>query len=297
MKKQIALGGSHYENRIGKSIELLKSIFSVVIEKYGFPKIAVMCGTSGPFTEDILVANENTRIVDQVSYESLNFPVPSVSGHEGKIYFVLIDSEIPVLICCGRVHYFEGHSMDEVVFSTRALACFGVEKFILTNAAGSLDPQKFSVGDIVEICDHVNCLGDSPMRGPQNIFKEFVDMTSSYSKSMHVQYGLICNEKYQTHKHIGKYGIYVATPGREFETPAEVKNKFSPLGDLIGMSTIPEVIAGRQLGCDIFAFSLVTNVAAGLSEEEVVHEENLRIVQTQASLFSEVIIELIKLTY
>lgn len=294
MKKQIKLGHSPYERRIGESIETIKKVFSVSIEKYGFPQIAIMCGTSGPFTKDILDACKSMRVVDCASYQSLKFPVPSVSGHDGSMYFALINDAIPVLICSGRVHYFEGLSIDDVVFSTRVLACVGVEKFILTNAAGSLDPQRYSVGDIVAIEDHVNCLGDSPLRGPQNVFKEFVDMSVPYSKKMRELYGVCCDEKYHTHKNVGKFGVYVATPGREFETPAEVRNKFAPLGDLIGMSTIPEVIAGRQLGCEMFGLSLVTNIACGLSEEGVTHESNLGIVRTQAPLFSEVIIELIK---
>ncbi len=294
MKKEIKLGRSPYEKRINESIEIIKKVFSVSVDKYGFPQIAVMCGTSGPFTKEILDVCKSMRVVDCISYRSLKFPVPSVSGHDGSVSFALINDAIPVLICSGRVHYFEGLLMDDIVFSTRALACFGIKTFILTNASGSLDSERYQKGDIVVIEDHVNCLGDSPLRGEANAFKEFTDMTNAYSpRLLKVYSNMVKLGAYEKDKRLGKNGIYIATPGREFETPAEVRKRFAPLGDLIGMSTVPEVIAGRQMGCEMFGISLVTNLAAGLSSDEVSHEENLDVVQSSAPIFSKVLIDLV----
>lgn len=292
MKKKINLGDSPYEQAIRESSIYLKQELDSTGFGYLIPKIAVMCGTSGPFTEEGLQNSKGIRVLSVTSYKEAGFPVPKVSGHEGKIYSVLI-GKIPVLICCGRIHYFEGHSMDTIVHSIRALALFGVEKFILTNASGSLDPDKYTTGDIVAITDHVNYLGDSPLRGEANAFKEFVDMSEPYSKSILQKYQRLTKLEFSKHTHVGKEGIYTATPGREFETPAEVKNKFAPVADLVGMSTIPEVIAGRQMGCEMCALSLVTNIAAGLSSEEITHDENLNVVASSSKLFSDVIIKLI----
>jgi len=199
-------------------------------------------------------------------------PRPTVAGHAGEFWVGEIDGKV-VLLQRGRVHYYEGYSLEEIVFPIRLFALLGVKVLILTNASGAINPD-FSAGDLVLLRDHINMLGENPLRGKNlgRIGPRFPDMSAAYSPRLR-KVALAAAEK----EGIGlRGGVYLATLGPSYETPAEIR-AFRTLGaDLVGMSTVPEVIAARHAGMEVLGISCATNLAAGvnpnatLSHEEVI---------------------------
>ena len=211
------------------------------------------------------------RVDKKISYAKiLGFPKPTVSGHAGELYFGHL-GQTPVLVLSGRAHFYEGHEMEHVTFAVRTLAAFGITDLLLTNAAGGIN-KKFRAGDFMVLTDHINFMGTNPLRGPQpNGLPRFVDLTETYDKKLRellFNAGDICNLKLQR-------GVYLAVSGPSYETPAEIR-AFATLGaDAVGMSTVPEAIAARQCGLNVAAVSCVTNLAAGISKENLSHTEVL----------------------
>ncbi len=199
------------------------------------------------------------------------FPRPTVVGHAGEWVFGDLENT-SVLISRGRVHFYEGYSMSEIVFPIRVMKLLGIERVILTNAAGAIN-QDFAVGDFVLIRDHINMIPDNPLRG-ENIAElgpRFPNLLDAYSarlrslaKEVAASLGMALRE-----------GVYVATPGPMYETPAEIEAYRRWGADLVGMSTVPEVIAARHCGLEIVAISVVTNMAAGIGTDKLTHEEVL----------------------
>jgi purine-nucleoside phosphorylase len=211
------------------------------------------------------------RVEKKISYAKIpGFPVPSVSGHAGELYFGRLGGT-PVLVLSGRAHFYEGHPMERVTFAARALAAFGVRDLLLTNAAGGINP-KFRAGDFMVLTDHINLMGANPLRGPEiSGLPRFVDLTQVYDPGLSARLfraGKRCQLKLQR-------GIYLAVSGPTYETPAEVR-AFARLGaDAVGMSTVPEAIVARQCGLKVAAISCITNLAAGISKEKLSHAEVL----------------------
>ena len=206
------------------------------------------------------------RVDKKVSYAKIpGFPVPSVSGHAGELYFGHL-GKTPVLVLSGRAHFYEGHSMERVTFAVRALAAFGIRDLLLTNAAGGIN-KKFRPGDFMVLTDHINFMGTNPLRGAPH----FVDLTRVYDARLSAllfRAGKSCNVKLQR-------GVYLAVSGPSYETPAEIR-AFARLGaDAVGMSTVPEAMAARQCGLNVAAISCITNLAAGISKEKLSHTEVL----------------------
>ncbi len=196
------------------------------------------------------------------------FPAPTVLGHRNLIRSIKVGGK-NVLVFGGRAHLYEGHSVDTVVHGVRVAASAGCRSIILTNAAGGLNPD-WSVGQPVIISDQLNLMGNSPMVGPpppEGKAIRFVDLTEAYSLRLR-----------QLAKEVDPTlpdGIYAGLLGGAFETPAEIR-MFAKMGaDLVGMSTVLETIAARHLGVDVLGISLVTNQAAGMSEENLDHEDVL----------------------
>jgi purine-nucleoside phosphorylase len=203
-----------------------------------------------------------------------HFPKPTVEGHAGELVFGELEGK-KILVQRGRVHYYEGRSMHEIVFPVRVMKLVGVRTLILTNAAGAIN-EAFQVGDFVLICDHINMIPGSPLRGENldELGPRFAPLNDAYSPKLRTlahkaaaQVGLSLRE-----------GVYVATPGPMYETPAEIQG-YKRLGaDLVGMSTVPEVIAARHCGLEVLGISCVTNLAAGVSADSVpTHEEVLQV--------------------
>ena len=188
------------------------------------------------------------------------FPLPTVAGHAGDFLAGRIEGK-PVLIQRGRVHSYEGRSPDEVVFSTRLFALLGVKVLIATNASGAIRAG-LHAGDLVLLTDHINLLGMNPLRGPNldRLGPRFSDMSQAYSPRLRA----IAVEAAKEERIDLEQGVYLATFGPSFETPAEIR-AFRALGaDVVGMSTVPEVIVARHAGIEVLAISCATNLAAGV---------------------------------
>jgi purine-nucleoside phosphorylase len=203
-----------------------------------------------------------------------NFPTPTVEGHAGELTFGTLAGKA-IAVQRGRVHYYEGRSMSEIVFPVRLMKLLGVRILILTNAAGAIN-ESFEVGDFVLIIDHINMIPESPLRGENldELGPRFPNLNDAYGPGLR---GLA----HQAARDVGlslKEGIYVAAPGPMYETPAEIR-AYKRLGaDLVGMSTVPEVIAARHCGLEVLGLSCVTNMAAGIRPDALpTHEEVLAV--------------------
>ncbi|MCH2381245.1 MAG: purine-nucleoside phosphorylase [Pedosphaera sp.] len=194
-----------------------------------------------------------------------------VEGHAGQFVIGRLGG-VDVLLQAGRLHYYEGHSMDQVTFPIRVMAAFGVEQVLLTNAAGGI-AAGLAVGDFMRITDHINLMGANPLRGETPVgLPGFVDMSAVYSESLGQALGQAaadCGIKL-------KSGVFAAVSGPSYETPAEIR-AFSKLGaDAIAMSTVPEAIVARQLGLEVAGLSCITNAAASQGNSAISHDEVLR---------------------
>jgi purine-nucleoside phosphorylase len=204
-----------------------------------------------------------------------HFPRSTVEGHSGRIVAGLLN-QTPVIIMQGRVHYYEGYTPAQVTFPMRVLGTLGIRAVVLTNAAGGI-AEGLSIGQLVLLADHINQMGWNPLNGPneprfavkQGAGLRFFDMTEGYSKALRA---LAKEAAIEEGFNIGE-GVYLATPGPSFETPAEIR-AFRTMGaTLVGMSTVPETIVARHMGIEVLGISCVTNLAAGLGATPLSHEE------------------------
>jgi purine-nucleoside phosphorylase len=211
------------------------------------------------------------RVEKKIPYAKIpGFPKPTVSGHAGELYFGTLGGT-PVMVLSGRAHFYEGHAMERVTFAVRTLAAYGIRDLLLTNAAGGLN-KKFHAGDFMMLTDHINFMGANPLRGEAIPgLPRFVDLTKTYDAGLSRLLraaGNECKVKLQA-------GVYLAVSGPSYETPAEIR-AFARLGaDAVGMSTVPEAIVARQCGMNVAAISCITNLAAGISKENLSHAEVL----------------------
>lgn len=214
-------------------------------------KISVVLGTGlGDFAQSL------TDIIEIPYSEIPHFPVSTVASHQGKLVFGY-KSGVPVVVMAGRFHYYEGYSAAEITFPMRVLKALGVEKMILTNAAGGINPH-FNEGDIVQVTDHINLMPEHPLRGfnDERLGLRFPDMLQAYDAEMILSFGKIADN-------LGlslKQGVYLGLQGPSLETPAEYKMARIMGADILGMSTIPEVIVAKHAGIKVAVFSIVSNV-------------------------------------
>jgi len=204
-----------------------------------------------------------------------HFPQSTVEGHSGRIVAGEL-SGVPVIVMQGRVHYYEGYTPAQVTFPMRVLGALGLQAVILTNAAGGIQAG-YSIGQLVALSDHINFMGWNPLTGPNEprfacipgAGLRFFDMTEAYSKRLRT----LAREAAEAEGVELVEGVYLATPGPSFETPAEIR-AFRTLGaTLVGMSTVPETIVARHMGIEVLGISCVTNVAAGLGTKPLSHSE------------------------
>jgi purine-nucleoside phosphorylase len=199
------------------------------------------------------------------------WPVSTAVGHAGKLVEGRIEST-QVIVLAGRAHLYEGYSSQQVTFGISELYRRGVKSIVLTNAAGGIN-EKYRPGDLVLISDHINLLGTNPLTGPNDdlLGPRFPDMTEAYSK----EYREIAKRAGHELGIILEEGVYAATPGPSYETPAEIRYMRTIGADLVGMSTVPEAIVANHRGMKVLAISCVTNAAAGILPQKLVHEEVL----------------------
>ena len=227
--------------------------------------VVVVLGSGlGAFAETL----EESAIVP---YEEIpDFARSTVEGHSGRLVVgKLPDSAIKIAVMQGRFHYYEGYSLDEVTLPIRAFGAMGVKKLVLTNAAGGVN-QSFKAGDLMLINDHINLMMKSPLRGQHDnrLGDRFPDMSEVYSK----EYRRIAKESAVELNLRLTEGVYMSLQGPNYETPAEVRMLRLLGADAVGMSTVPEVILARFLGLNVAAMSVITNMAAGMSDENISHE-------------------------
>jgi purine-nucleoside phosphorylase len=193
----------------------------------------------------------------------------TVAGHQGRMVFGSVDG-IPVVAMQGRVHFYEGYEMQEVMFLSRVIGRLGIKSLIVTNAAGGVNTS-YQAGDLMLISDHINFMGINPLRGPNvdELGVRFPDMSEAYPESLRVVAREVAKE-------LGvdvKEGVYLALSGPTYETPAEIR-AFRTLGaDAVGMSTVPEVIAMSHMGIPVLGISCITNMAAGILKQKLTHQE------------------------
>ena len=214
-------------------------------------------------------------VKEEIPYGQLpGFMSVGVSGHAGKLVIGNF-GKTPILVLKGRSHYYEGHEMERITFPIRVLSEFGIRSLLLTNAAGGIN-KKFKPGDFMVLDDHINLMGANPLRGlaiPG--LPRFVDMTRVYEPKLNE---LLRKAAKQTKLRLYS-GVYLATTGPSYETPAEIR-AFARLGaDAVGMSTVPEAIVARQCGLSVAAVSCITNLAAGRSAGNLSHSEVLAIAE------------------
>jgi purine-nucleoside phosphorylase len=230
------------------------------------PKIALVLGSGlGAFADEFAAA---TRI----PYAKIpKFPTSTAIGHAGQLVLGIVEG-IEVVGMQGRVHLYEGYSVQDVAFPVRVFARMGVKAVILTNAAGGIK-KEFTQGRLVVISDHINLQGANPLMGAneEKFGARFPDMSAAYDKTFRE---LTLAEGRRLGIELGE-GVYAALAGPSYETPAEIRYLRTIGADLVGMSTVPEVIAARHAGLRVLGISCVTNAAAGILDQPLDHKEVL----------------------
>jgi purine-nucleoside phosphorylase len=230
------------------------------------PRVGVVLGSGlGAF------ADELAESVEIPFGDIPHWPQSTAIGHAGKLAFGKLGG-LDVAVQSGRVHYYEGYSPAQVVFGVRVLARLGVRTLVLTNAAGAVN-DLYERGNLVLIADHINLQGLNPLTGPNDdsLGPRFPDMSEAYSKRLRE----IALEAGRDLIIPLKEGVYAALAGPSYETPAEIRYLRGIGADLVGMSTVPEVIAANHMGVAVLAISCVTNMAAGILPQKLSHQEVL----------------------
>lgn len=225
-----------------------------------------------------------------IPYEEIpNFPVSTVAGHAGELVIGTIAGR-GVLMMNGRFHLYEGYDEATVTFPIRVMKLLGVEKLIVTNAAGGVN-RSFKPGDLMTITDHLNLQGTNPLIGP-NLDKfgpRFPDMSEAYSKRLR-------SVLQETAAELGielQEGVYASVLGPSYETPAEIRMLQTIGADAVGMSTVPEVITARHAGIEVLGISCITNMAAGILDQPLNHDEVVETAQRVRETFLKLVLHVI----
>lgn len=244
------------------------------------PRLAVVLGSGlGAFADEF---EDAVRI----PYQQIpGFVTSTAQGHAGSLVIGKVEG-VPVLAMQGRVHYYEGYSLEEVTFPVRTFKLLGIETLVLTNAAGGVDVQ-LSQGALMVISDHLNFMGVNPLRGPndERFGPRFPDMSEVYSRDLQEQ---VVDEAREMGA-IVRRGVYAALAGPSYETPAEIHMIRSFGADAVGMSTVPEAIVARHMGLNVLGISCITNMAAGISENPINHEEVMETGKKVRGIFTELL--------
>lgn len=262
------------ENRINHCVECIRNLTDRK------PEIGITLGSGlGDFVEQLTDKEE-------IPFTSIEgFPTPTVKGHDGKLIFGTYNG-VEVVVLDGRVHYYEGYSQQETAIPVRVLKRIGVHTLILSNACGGVN-YDFKPGDLMLIDDHINMSGSNPLIGKNldSFGERFPDMSEVYSKKL----WQTLQEKAHNEGIETKHGVYMMYSGPSFETPAEIR-AFRILGaDAVGMSTVPEAIAARHAGMNVMGISVITNMAAGMLDQKLTHEEVLETAEIVRKPFARLI--------
>ena len=271
--------------QMNKVYEKLKTCLESVREKTDFqPEVALILGSGlGDYADEI-------QVVQTIDYSEIQgFPTSTVPGHKGRFVFGYV-GKVPVVIMQGRVHYYEGYPMQDVVLPTRLMGMLGAKKLILTNAAGGVNFD-FQPGDFMMITDHITTAIPSPLIG-ENIAElgmRFPDMSQVYSERM-------CEIIRKKAEEMGitlRRGVYIQLTGPAYETPAEIRMCRTWGADAVGMSTACEAMAARHMGMEVCGISCITNLASGMQKKELNHQEVRETADRVAIQFKELITQII----
>lgn len=249
------------------------------------PQIALVLGSGlGDYAEKIKIET----VIDY--HEIEGFPVSTVQGHKGRFVLGYVE-DVPVIIMEGRVHYYEGYSMSDVVLPIRLMKMMGAEILFLTNASGGINSE-FKAGDFMMITDQIACFVPSPLNGPniEELGERFPDMSHIYDEDL-------CKVIRESADHLMidlKEGTYIQLAGPNFESPAEIKMCKVIGADAVGMSTACEAIAANHMGMKICGISCVANPAAGISKNPLTHEEVQQSADHAAPQFQKLVTECIR---
>ncbi len=248
------------------------------------PKLALVLGSGlGAFADEL-------RDRTTLPYSAIpHFPVSGAVGHAGNLVLGRI-GDVPIAVMQGRVHYYEGHTMLRVTFPIRVFCRLGIKGLVLTNAAGGIGAQ-LTPGCLVVLSDHINLQGTNALIGPneERFGPRFPDMTQAYAKDWRTTaLEEARREGIKTYE-----GVYAAVPGPSYETPAEIRFLRTIGADVVGMSTVAEVVVARHCGMKVLAISVVTNMAAGILNQPIKHEEVLEIGERIRGEFSRLLMALI----
>lgn len=228
------------------------------------PRIAITLGSGlGRLAEEI-------EIAAAIPYADIpSFPHSTVEGHAGRLVLGHLEGQ-PVVAMHGRVHYYEGYAIADVVFPLRVMWALGAEIFVVSNAAGGINRQ-WAAGDLMIIADHINFMGTNPLLGPNDpgLGPRFPDLSQAYDPALiaHAERAAIA-EGINIRK-----GVYVGVSGPNYETPAELRMMARWGADAVGMSTVPEVIAARHLGMRVLGITAITDMATGEQVQPVTHDD------------------------
>lgn len=255
-------------------------------EKIGFnPQIGLILGSGLGVLADLI---EDAKVI---AYQDIpHFPVSTVEGHAGELVAGQIKGK-NVIMMKGRFHPYEGYDLVKVSFPVRVLKQLGVTKLIVTNAAGGVNTS-FNVGDLMVIKDHINFMFRNPLIGPNNndLGVRFPDMSEAYSKKLQqLSHEVAAEQNFKLQE-----GVYAAVMGPTYETPAEIRMLRTIGADAVGMSTVPEVIAVRHAGIEVLGFSCVTNMAAGILDQPLSHEEVIETTERVKPKFLKLVLGIIE---
>lgn len=271
---------------MNKVYEKLMNCYACVREKTRFvPKVAIVLGSGlGDYAEQICVEAE-------VSYSEIQgFPVSTVQGHDGRFIFGYIDS-VPVVCMKGRVHYYEGYDITDVVLPTRLMKLLGAEILFLTNAAGGVNTS-FHAGDLMLIKDHISLFAPNPLIGEniEELGTRFPDMSHVYDLELQ----RIIRDTAKKNGIFLQEGVYAQLTGPSFESPAEIRMMRTLGCDAVGMSTVVEAIAANHCGMRICGISCISNLAAGMSDIPLSHKEVQEAADMAAPAFKKLLTESVK---
>jgi len=271
-------------NKVLESSQYIQSKYKVK------PKIGIVLGSGlGVYIDQI----QNKTII---LYKDIpHFKRTTVEGHDGRLILGDVHG-VPVAALQGRLHSYEGHPMEEIVHPVRTLAALGIELLFVTNASGGINAD-FHPGDLVAIEDHINLSGRNPLVGPNiaELGPRFPDMSQAYDSDL-----TALLKQVAANHHVNlKGGVYCSVLGPTYETPAEIRMLRTIGADLVGMSTVPEVIAANHLGLKVAGVTCVTNYAAGIKLEKLNHADVKKVAEKAmvgfATILTETIGELKKL--
>lgn len=265
----------------------LQTTLTFLRERTDFqPSVGIILGTGlGGLADDIAV-------VASIPYSEIpHFPLSTVQSHRGQLIFGHL-AGVPVVAMAGRFHYYEGYSPQQLTFPVRVLAALGIQRLIISNAAGSINPA-IEAGELVFIRDHINLMGINPLIGPndERLGPRFPDMLHAYDRALNAE-AIIIAEKLGLRAH---EGVYVGLAGPNLETPAEYHFLHTIGADVVGMSTVPEVLVARHMGLPLLVVSVVSNKCYPLEEiKETTLEDVIAVVRGAESGLRKVVMEVMR---